>query len=110
MSELIFKEIRAIEEEAAKITLNAEKQAAEILKKANDGSIQLRAGKDSELTNRKESELKKAIRAGAELKQKRIDEAAASIEGLKTKVEMKSEKAIKLVLNRLSQRIGERSV
>lgn len=107
MSEQIFKEIRSIEEEAAKITLHAERQAADVLKKARDRAVQLRSEIESEFTARRETELKKAVKEAAGLKQKRIDKAAAAIKELKAAAERKRNKAVNLVLDGLSQRIGE---
>ena len=107
MTEHIFKEIRSIEQEAASITSDAERQAEEILKKAREDALNLRSEKDSELIARRESELKKAAQAAARLKQKKKEKTAADIKGLKATADRKRNKAANLVLDRLSKNIGE---
>jgi len=107
MSEQLFKEIHSIEEEAEKLISQSEKQSADILKKANTEAFQILSDKDYELKELRDKTIRKTLEETSEAKEAKLKKTHADLKNLRHEATKNKEKAVNLVINKLSELIGE---
>ncbi len=103
----LFEEIREVEAEARRILSDSEKQSAEILKKAKTQSAQFISQKEAELRELRANTTNAAALQAAKEGNDAIEKSRDSLEALRKAASRKKEKALSIVLDRLSESIGE---
>ncbi len=107
MHEKLFEEIREVEAEARGILSDSEKQSAELLRKANTQAAQAISQKEAELRELKANTVSAAALQAAKERNETVEKSRKNLEGLGKAANKMKEKALSLVLERLSKSIGE---
>ncbi len=103
----LLEEIREVEAEARGILSDSGKQSAEILKKAKAQAVQSIFQKEAELRELRANTANAAAIQAAKEGNDAIEKSKDSLEALRKAANRKKEKALSLVLDRLSKSIGE---
>ncbi len=107
MSKQLFEEIRSVEIDAEKILSDSEKQSAEIISNANKQSIKLLSEKETELKELRANTINAAATQAAKERGESIEQSKKCIEELRKIANKRKEKALSLVIEKLSESIGE---
>lgn len=107
MQSELFKEIREVEAESKRILSESEKQSAEILKKAKMQALQALSRKEAELRELHANTINAAALQAAKEGSEAVEKSRRGIEAMGKAANRKKEKALSLVLGRLSKSIGE---
>ena len=106
MSEQLFREIKTIEHQAESLLADSEKQSADILKRANEESLKALAEKENELKEARERAISQAMSEASKLREKILGKNSEELNIMAALAEKRKEKAVQLVLERLSEAIG----
>ncbi len=107
MHNKLFEEIREVEAEARRILSDSEKQSAEILSKANNQALQALSRKEAELKELRANTINAASMQAAKERNETLEQGRKKLEELRKAANRKKEKALSLILGRLSKSIGE---
>ncbi|MBI2664707.1 hypothetical protein HYX10_05210 [Candidatus Woesearchaeota archaeon] len=103
----LFQEIRRIEDEAARLISDADKQSAEIVREAHGKAIALLSEKEPQLKQMRDARIREALEETAKQRQKKLLANNKALEELESRADRNRNKAVKLVLDQLAKLIGE---
>ena len=107
MSEQLFKEIRSIEDKAVYILSDSETRSAEILKKANEQAFKSLAEREAAYKESGTKALDAALKDALRLKKKKLEKSKEELAEVRKMGNRRKDKAIDLILDRLTALIGE---